>query len=372
MKWRLPIHRICLLAMAMLIAACSSPFALPESGPRHIFLFIGDGMGLVHVEAARLAAESAGLPPLSFAGFPVQGRASTANALYAVTDSAAAATALATGHKTANGVLSVSPLGGTAYETLPDLAKARGMKVGIVTTVSLNHATPAAFYAHSVSRSSYHDIALQLADSTIDFFGGGGLLQPRGSDGRGEDALERARSKGFLTIGTKAVFAALSPGAGRVIASSERLDSEASMAYELDRVSGEQSLADFIAKGAELLESDAGFLMVVEGGKIDWASHDNDTRRMIPEVLALGRAVDVALQFLAAHPDDTLIVVTSDHETGGLVLDGTVTSWTSGGHTGADVGVFAYGRGMELFEGSYRNTGIFDRLKALLIAGGSE
>ncbi len=383
MKWRLlenrqgyaargNVHRLCILAVMLLLAACSNPFALPAKGPRHIFLFIGDGMGLLHVEAARLAAESAGLPALSFAGFPVQGRASTANAVFGVTDSAAAATAIATGHKTTNGVLSVSPLGGVAYETLPDLAKARGMKVGIVTSVSLNHATPAAFYAHSVSRSGYHDIALQLADSDIDFFGGGGLLQPRGIDGKGEDALVRARSKGFSTIGTKSGFDALTPGGGRVIAFAEGLDSDASMPYEVDRMPGEQSLADFVTKGSELLESDAGFLMVIEGGKIDWASHDNDSWLMIPEVLALGGAVDAAMRFLAAYPDDTLIVVTSDHETGGLVLDGSATSWTTEGHTGVDVGVFAYGTGMELFEGSYRNTGVFDRLKALLAATRSE
>lgn len=379
MKWRLvgfagrkSLRRLFLLIIIFLFATCSTPYTLPEIGPRYIFLFIGDGMGLTHVEAARLAAESAGLPPLSFTEFPVKGRTSTLNSLGAVTDSAAAATAIATGHRTTNGVLSTNMSGTVEYATLPDLAKAMGMKVGVITSVSLNHATPAAFYAHSVSRDFYHDIALQLADSDIDFFGGGGLLKQKGSDGAGEDALVRARTNGFTTISAKADFEALLPGSGRIIASAERLVAEASMPYELDRMPGEQSLADFVTKAAQLLENDSGFFIMIEGGKIDWASHDNNSELMIPEVLSLGSAVDAALNFLHAHPDDTLIVVTSDHETGGPILDGSTISWTRGGHTSADVGVFAKGLGNELFEGSYRNTGIFDRMKALLEAGRSE
>jgi alkaline phosphatase len=329
-------------------------------------------MDSVHVEAAKAAAESEGLAPLSFADFPFKGQISTANAFLGVTDSAAAATALATGHKTANGILSMDITGTNSYPTLADAAKGRGMKVGIVTSVSLDHATPAAFYAHSFSRSSYHDIAMQLADSDIDFFGGGGLLEPVGGDGLAADALERARAKGFSVVTTKADFTALAPGAGRVIAISETLDADKSLPYELERVSGQQTLADFVAKGSSLLDGSGGFFMMVEGGKIDWASHARRTDLMIPEVLGLGSAVDQALAFRAAHPDETLIVVTSDHETGGLSSDGGVLSWSTSGHTGVDVGVFALGVGQDLFEGSYPNTGIFDRLKALIEAGASE
>lgn len=347
-------------------------FPKPGISPRYIFLFLGDGMGPVHVEAALRAAESAGRPPPSFVGFPVKGQASTANALLGITDSAAAATAIATGHKTANGVLSMDITGSKSYETIADIAKRKGMKIGVITNVSLNHATPAAFYAHSNSRARYYDIAIQLAGSDIDFFGGGGLLDQSGSDGKAEDALARARAEGFSVITTKTDFSALAPGTGKVIAISTILDKEKALPYELDRTPEAQTLADFVLKGSQLLEGDQGFFMMVEGGKIDWASHDHRTDRMIPEVFSLGSAVEKALDFLAAHPGQTLIVVTSDHETGGLTLAGGKLSWTTVEHTGVDVGVYAIGAGQELFEGSYRNTGIFDRLNALLEAGTSE
>jgi alkaline phosphatase len=157
----------------------------------------------------------------------------------------------------------------------------------------------------------------------------------------------------------------------------ERLDSESALPYEAAQVPGDLRLADFVEKGIELLSDDPeGFFMMVEGGKIDWACHDNDTALMLGEVGGFDDAISKALIFRDAHPSRTLIVVTADHETGGFQYSSPVDrangsgrlEWTTRGHTGADVGIWASGLGAELFSGTYPNTGVFDRLKVLLQA----
>ena len=355
----------------------ADPALVAEIGPRYIFFFIGDGMGPIEVQAGAEALMKASGRELSFLAFPAHGMIRTGNLYGAVTDSAAAGTALASGHKTANGVLNMNPLGSIRYPTIAELAAGRGLKVGIITSVSLNHATPAAYYAAASDRSSYHDIGLQLVDSDFDYFGGGGLLQNADPAGSGKSLLELARARGYLVADTKVKFAALGPGQGKAIAIGEALDSESALPYETERAAGDLRLADFVEKGVSLL-SDAprGFFMMVEGGKIDWAGHANDTPLLLGEVVGLGDAVSAALGFQVAHPGQTLIVVTADHETGGLRYAGTVEKsrdpallqWTTVGHTGVDVGVYAIGVGAELFSGTYPNTGIFDRLKVLLEA----
>ncbi len=367
------------LALAALSSCAAAGFPAPTVGLKYIFLFIGDGMGKNHVAAAELyaatpEAAAAGITPLRFSAFPARGEISTSNIYGRTTDSAAAATALASGRKTANGVLNMNPAATETYAIITDLAKARGRRVGVVTSVSLNHATPAGFYAFSGARGDYYEIAAQLAARQFDYFGGGGFLSPRGEDGKQADAFALAAAKGFTVARTAAAFAALEPGVGRAIAVGERLDADQALPYAADRAPGDLALADFVAKGVELLEGDGGFFMMAEGGRIDWASHNNDVRRMLPEVADLDRAVAVAIDFQSAHPDETLIVVTSDHETGGLAIaegegfDWARFSWSTGGHTGAKVAVFASGIGQELFAGSYDNTGIFERLKALIEA----
>lgn len=366
------------LALALLLfGSCAiDAFPLPASGPTHIFLFIGDGMGLNHIRAARMYAESAegqaaGAIPPRFSEFPVFGMAGTLNYWGSVTDSAAAATAIASGKKTSNGVINMNPLKTERYSTISGIMKEKGLRVGIVSNAALNSATPAAFFATAPSRDDNYDIALLLAQSSLDYFGGGGLVEPRGESGSEPDAFGIAAGQGFAVVRDKAGFLALSPGAGPTIATDEVLDGSASMAYASQRAPGDLSLADFTRKGIELLDAAGGFFMMVEGGKIDRASHSNDARLMIPEVLDFDEAIAQALAFYDTCPDDTLIVVTSDHETGGLEIaegDGFSfgrLSWSTTGHTGQKVGVFAKGVGQELFADSFENTGIFSRLKAL-------
>jgi len=189
-----------------------------------------------------------------------------------------------------------------------------------VSTVTLNHATPASFYAKVPSRSDYYDIAVQLAKSNFDYYGGGSILQRTGKNNDQQDAVEIAKANGFTYVDTKDAFNALKPGGGKVIAISPRLQDDGAMPYEIDRKANELSLADFTKKGIELLNNPNGFFMMVEGGKVDWACHANDAGAAIYDVLALDAAIRVALDFAKNHPSDTLIIVTGDHETGGLTI----------------------------------------------------
>ncbi len=253
---------------------------------------------------------------LAMSAFPVEGAATTYSADSLVTDSAAAGTALACGLKTSNGTVSMSP-DGAVYRSIASAAKEAGMKVGIVSTVSINDATPAVFYAHQPSRSRAWEIAMEQAASGFDYFGGGGMSGDGASARKGRSSpMELASENGYTVTTNRAELLALEPGAGKVIAHSGRT----SVNYAIDRTEDEPTLADFTRKGIELLDNPRGFFMMVEGGRIDVACHSHDLGAEIREVLDLDAAVGEACKFLAQHPTETLIVVTTDHETGGLTI----------------------------------------------------
>ena len=294
--------------------------------PKYIFYFIGDGMASVQIHAAEayLAAlqgkdEVAGNQKaklLAMSHFPVQGMSTTFANNRLITGSAAAGTALACGMKTDIGVISMNPDATRDYTTVAELAKAKGMKVGIVSSVSIDHATPAVFYAHQPSRSNYHEIAMELANSNFDYFGGGGFHDDETGAG---NAIETARAKGFTYVTTRESLAAVTPGT-RTLATNHTLMDGAALAYELDRPESHLSLAEFTSEGIRLLDNDNGFFMMVEGGKIDWACHANDARAAIDDTVAFDNAVRAAVDFYMLHPDETLIVVTADHECGGQTI----------------------------------------------------
>ncbi|WP_211341292.1 alkaline phosphatase [Desulfoglaeba alkanexedens] len=285
---------------------------------KYIFLFIGDGMGIPQ----RAAASAYTGKPLTVDTFPAQGVTTTAAADRFITDSAAAGTAMASGTKSRIGYLGVDP-NLRPVKTLAEMAKEQGKKVGIVSSVSIDHATPAAFYAHVPSRSMYHEIGMALVKSDFDFFGGGGFKDPDGKKSKAPqgNVLEAARSAGYTLVDNKRDFMALknSPGL-KVIAINPWLQDSAAMPYEIDRRSEDISLAEFTEKAVELLDNPQGFFLMVEGGKIDWACHANDGVAAIRDTLALDEAVRVAFHFYEKHPQETLIVVTGDHECGGLTL----------------------------------------------------
>jgi len=292
---------------------------------KYVFLFVGDGMAMPQVSSAEVfstarSSKDINITRLGFSQFPVTGLTTTYDAGTFITDSASAGTAIATGNKTLSGVINMDAGKTRKFKPITEYIHEAGMKVGIVSSVTLNHATPASFYAKAPSRSDYYDIAVQLAKSNFDYFGGGSILQRTGKNNDQLDAVGIARANGFTYVDTKDGFNALRPGSGKVIAISPRLQDDGAMQYEIDRKPGELSLADFTRKGIELLDNPKGFFMMVEGGKVDWACHANDAGAAIHDVLAMDAAIRVALDFAKNHPRDTLVVVTGDHETGGLTI----------------------------------------------------
>lgn len=314
-------------------------------GPKYVFFFIGDGMASpqIHATEAYLAAlaEDDIVPggvkanKLIMSEFPVQGmQMSYANNRF-ITGSAAAGTALACGMKTNIGVISMDPAATVPYTSLAEAAKAKGMKVGIVSSVSIDHATPAVFYAHEASRNNYEEIGEWLLNSDFDYFAGGGFrvnkyksdtYAGRSNEERYAKVEETAMANGFTFANTRAEFDALNRRTGRTIAINPYLDSSNAIPYALNRMNGEDydgsiTLAEFTEKGIELMKKNRrGFFMMVEGGKIDWACHANDARAAIEDTIAFDDAVGVAVSFARRHPFETLIVVTGDHECGGMTL----------------------------------------------------
>jgi alkaline phosphatase len=303
-----------------------SPGTTGKAQAKYVFLFIGDGMSMAQINSAEVfsTARASGdiqTTKLSFTQFPVLGLATTYDAGTFITDSSSAATAMATGKKTLSGVVSMDPTKTVAYKSIAEYAKEAGRKVGIVTSVTLNHATPAAFYAKVPSRGDYYDIGVQLGQSGFDYFGGGAVDQRQGKNNDQPDAVELAVAQGYRYVNSKEDFEALKPGAGKVIAVNPVLQDSGSLPYAIDRQTGDLSLADYTRKGIELLQDNPqGFFMMIEGGKIDWCGHANDAGTSVNEVLDLDAAIREAVAFADKHPRETLIVVTGDHETGGMTL----------------------------------------------------
>lgn len=297
----------------------------PAARAKYVFLFIGDGMALVQAHSAEVyshavSAEDVGINPLSFTQFPCQGITTTYDASSIITDSASAGTAMATGNKTLSGVINMDTTKTVRFKTIAEYAHQAGFRVGIITSVSLDHATPASFYAKVPSRGNMYDIGVQMANSGFDFFGGGGFVQPTGKNKDQPDILGMARANGYTVVNSVDSIRSLKPGTGKVIAINPTLDSAQAMPYEIDRAPDDLSLSDYTAKAIELLDNPAGFFIMVEGGKIDWACHANDAAASIGDTIAMDRAVRVAIEFYNAHPDDTIIIVTGDHETGGMSI----------------------------------------------------
>ncbi len=193
------------------------------------------------------------------------------------------------------------------------------MKVGIISSVSIDHATPAVFYSNQPTRKNYYEIGMELANSGFDFFGGGGIKKPTG-DGTQTSSIETAQQNGYTVVTEKTAFQALKPGSGKILAYNSVLDGSKALWYEMDRPSSHISLAEFTEKAIELLDNKNGFFMMVEGGKIDWAHHANDAMAGIMDTIAFDNAVKEALDFYEQHPNETLIVITADHECGGLTV----------------------------------------------------
>lgn len=296
--------------------------------PKYIIYMIGDGMGLNQVNLTEIflaqQEDRNTVFPLVFSTFPFATFATSYSSSHNITDSAAGGTALAVGAKTKNGVLGMDSSATVALPSIAYAAKRGGMKVGIVTSVSIDHATPAAFYAHRPSRSMYYEIAQDLIASDFDFFGGSGFKRPdEDVDGNKMPSIfPQFEKAGYKLLYGKEDYNKLNTKSGKLIYMNERGTDAGSLAFAIDQKTDDLKLRDITAAAIESLSdnNEEGFFLMVEGGKIDWACHSNDGATVVREVLDFNASVEVAYDFYKKHPEETLIVVTADHETGGMSL----------------------------------------------------
>lgn len=294
------------------------------SAQKYIFLFIGDGMGQADIDLyeAYLAEKDgkSGFVQSNISKIPLLSMCSTVCKDRRITDSGAAGSAIACGQKFNVGEISYSE-SGNQPKSIAKIAKEKGLKVGIISTAPMNHATPAAFYANQQTRKNYYQIGLQLPESNFDFFGGGGLLKQTGNKKEEKDLMTLYQEAGYLTFTSTKAISSLKNHNTKVIFTNETLERDASMPYKIDREdSPNSSLAEIVATAITHLDNPKGFFMMVEGGKIDYAAHDNDAATMIGEMEDFDNAVAEAYNFYLQHKNETLIIITADHETGGVSL----------------------------------------------------
>ncbi|OAB79642.1 alkaline phosphatase [Cochleicola gelatinilyticus] len=326
--------------------------------PKNIILLVGDGMGLSEVSAAIYYKK--GVP--NFERFSTIGLSKTSASSHLVTDSAAGATAFSTGKKSYNGAIGVDK-DTLAIETIVEKLSRKGISTGLVATSSIVHATPASFFAHVKSRRLYDEIASFMPNSEVDFFAGGGLKYfNQREDGR--DLIAELKAKDF-EIHTDKLPTTLN-GKKQAI-----LLAEDGMPKMVD------NRGDFLPKATALAlkhlsKNKKGFFLMAEGSQIDWGGHSNDADYLISELLDFDETLAVALDF-AKKNGETLVIVTADHETGGFTLatkGGDYNKldpvFSTGGHSGTMVPVFAEGPGASLFGGIYENTAIYDKMMLLL------
>lgn len=377
-----------LLLVCILIAGCCPSPSVPpvNSNARNIILLIGDGMGAEHIKAARwviLGDDSS----LSMNNMPVSGLSHTRSADNPVTDSAAAATAMASGIKTTNGFIGMD----TNLNPVPTIleeAKKQGKAVGLVTTIQITHATPAAFASHVKDRNSMVEIAAQMSAEGVDVLMGGGedeflpvsdtgCYQEPGERDDNRNLIKEAVSGGYTYVCDSTSLAAVKPSSTRKLLG---LFADEGMTRPFS-----PSLAEMTQKAIDILSNNPnGFFLMVEGGQIDSVSHVNDAANAIRDTVGFYEAVKAAKKY-ASLRNDTLIIVTTDHETGGMTVSMTRTGspdedgpfnmpdgrqfyvlWSAKGHTAADVPVASQGPFSEMLGGVYENTFIHDVMRDAL------
>lgn len=335
----------------------------PTETPVNVILMIGDGMGLAQVSAALYTNYN----ELNLEKLPVLGFHKSYSHDQLVTDSAAGATAFSCGCKTFNSAIGLKP-DSTPCTTILEEAHTRGLATGLIVTSTIVHATPASFAAHSISREFYDDIAVDMADAGIDLMIGGGrqYFNRRSSDDR--DLIAEMKAKGYVVedyLNNTLDGFKWEPLRPLVYFTADK--------QPLNVAAGRDYLSLATKLGSEFLlkKSSKGFFLMIEGSQIDWACHAKDGKLAIKETLDFDRAVGVALAFAQNHPN-TLLIVTADHETGGLALApdskmGRVeTAFTTNNHTASLIPVYAFGPGSRQFSGIYENTDIYTKIRRIL------
>lgn len=306
-----------------------------ENKAKYVFLFIGDGMGVTPVTAAedylgftKTNKDEVYPTRMNFTEMPVIGLKSQYDCHSFIPDSASTATAFATGNKTQTNTIGLNGDFSKSSDSVAEKAKRAGKSVGILTTVTLNHATPAAFYANEESRKSNYSIGLQMAESNFDFFAGGSLMDRKGENEDQKDLYDVLKDKGYNIVETKDEAKKVNPKSKKTYIVSEDLQDDGAMPYQIDQKKGTQNLNDMVKKGIEVMEDDPeGFFMMAESGKIDWAEHANDGATTVNEVIGFQKSIQSAVDFYNEHPDETLIVVTADHSTGGFTIGNESTGY---------------------------------------------
>jgi alkaline phosphatase len=339
---------LCFAAFAAVTLASTAVWA---EAPKYVFFFLGDGMSNAQIQAteAYLTTKNGGSATLAsdlmksenrlnMSKLPVLGMQTTYDAHALMTDSASAGTAFASGVKTMSGVIGMDATKKIRYKSVAELAAEQGKRVGIISSVSLDHATPAAYYANVPSRSDMNTIAKQMAASGYDFFGGGGLAASEG-----ETVKATMQADGYTILNDRESILALKQSPkSKVVCINPSLQDAAAMPYAIDRPDTNLSLAEMTEVAIDSLftrkkdsrqggwaNRDEGFFLMVEGGKIDWACHANDAMATIGDTLDFDDAVGVALEFYRKYPSQTLIVVTGDHETGGMTVGHATTGYSA-------------------------------------------
>jgi alkaline phosphatase len=357
-------------AIFMLLSCNTAPNATKEvttsKVPKNVILLISDGTGLSQISSAFYFNDSTP----NYTRFNDIGLIITSSAKEDITDSAAGATALACGVKTYNGAIGVE-VGSTNAKNIIEIVSSKKIKTGLIATSSITHATPACFYAHTLSRGSEEEIALQLTQSEVDFFAAGGLDYFNNRKD-GQDLLNNFKENQFK-IDTTALsnFSEI-----------QSVEKAGFLLAKKGMPKMEDGRGNFLSKATELAmqflsKGDSGFFMMTEGSQIDWGGHENNSSYLISELIDFDDAVGKALDF-AEKDGNTLVIVTSDHETGGFTLaakkkmreDGSEYSdyseieptFSTGGHSATLIPVFAFGPGSEEFTGIYENNNIFEKI----------
>ena len=341
-------------------ASDAMPVNPPDGQVRNVIFCIGDGMGFNHVALARHYG-AGDKNRLYMELLPVRGEVTTHSADKAETDSAAAATAMACGVKTNNGMIGMTP-DETSYSSILELLRDKGWRTGLTATSGISHATPASFASHVDSRDKEKEIAVQLLGSRVDVMLGGGRKYWT------DELFADAKTDGYQVIETRSELAQVKPGPVIGLFADDGMTT----------VAPEPSLAEMSKAAINLLSTPSKewfapkpkFFLMIEGSQIDWASHANDTERTVRQTLLFDMAVREVIEF-AQSDGHTLVIVTADHDTGGLKLKpGKKTGqlkakWTSGDHTAANVPIYAYGPGADQFAGVLDNTDIAKRIAKL-------
>lgn len=361
------------LTLALVCSIALSGAVLAEAPVQNVILLIGDGMGINQITAARLSLEDGAYSVLNLDTMPFTGFSINFASNNLVTDSAAAATALATGFRTETGRLATLP-DGTVVESILLKAKEMGKSTGVVAKVSITDATPAAFLVNADARALEREIAAAILQTNTDVLLGGGAdafgINPFTKKPKSNALIHQALEQGYTFVADREELLNLEVTPGLKLIG---LFIGGDMSFEITRLPTEPSLLEMASRALEVVSQNPnGFFLVIEGSRIDRAGHTNSIKELVGEMLMFDQVVGLALEFARSNPG-TLVVVTADHETGGLAITGGHPSgqpvsygWQATAHTGSMVPIYAFGPGAERFSGTLQITEIPVRIAGLM------